>query len=402
MTHAESGITIEIAPAKMDAMVGRRPLMLCVDELHLCATEVKSFASILDQARRGGQNWGGQYLELLISTAPPERSTGIWAETLDVARRVRDGSLPDNTFFPLLYEWPLSRADLDPEDATQWWRGMPSCTADGTMAPRELQREFEQVRLTSSARDMALLLSQRLGIEPNESRGANQTVMQELWPAAKAPDNPAAEPIAISLDPGGVSDPFAAVFGWRESGNICIRAKQYLSQKGYADASDNLRALYDKAVAAGELRIFATIEEMDAAVLEDLRFAYSKNMPIIGGDRYGRAGFVPRLENELIGPGKFLEVKQGWSLMRAHDGAEALLLDGKLRVVHSPLLDANVQNLRLEDGPNGRRFSKAETGMSGRGEHKTDGCMAALGCLEILLEHTSDDGSSNDLTWWIA
>lgn len=400
ITHVESGIMIEIAPAKMDAMVGRRPLMLIVDELHLCATECKGFAAILDQARRGGQNWGGQYLELLISTSPPTHSTGIWAETLDHARKVRDGKLADETFFPAIFEWPLERSDLDPEDATQWWRGMPSCSPEGTMAPRELQKEFEQVRLTSNARDMALLLSQRLGIEPNESRGANQTVLQELWPSAAGPEKPNEHPQAIALDPGGVSDPFAVAFGWRENGNVCLRVKQHLSRKGYDDASDNLRALYDKAIKAGELKLHDTIEALDAAVLEEIRFGYAAHTPLVGGDRYGRAGFVPKLEQELIGPGKFEEVKQGWTLLRAHDATEALLLDGKLRVVQTPLLAANVINLRLEEGPNGRRFAKAEAGLSGAGEHKIDGCMAVLACVEMLLEKVPEGG--NDVAWWIA
>jgi phage terminase large subunit-like protein len=64
--HVSSGIKIEVSPARLDATVGRRPIMLLVDELHLCAIECRQFAQVLDQARKGGANWGDDFLEVAI------------------------------------------------------------------------------------------------------------------------------------------------------------------------------------------------------------------------------------------------------------------------------------------------------------------------------------------------
>ena len=391
LTHVASGITCEIAPPRLDATIGRRPLCLIVDEVHACATECRTFAQVLDQARKGGTNAGPEYLELFISTAPPETSTGTYAEMLDLARKTRDGVAvdPDDAFLPILFEWPHDRTDLDIEDPKEWWRGNPGAVPGGTMTLKSLVSEYEAAKRTGVPRNVALFLSQRLGVEPNQSKVGSRTSLQEYWADLTEPTDPSALPCVISIDPGGTDDPAAVCFAWDEgtTGGVALRCKQYITQQGYNRAGDSLRQLYDQAVDANELRVFSSGFEMDEAMMtEIIQFSEAAGSDlVVGGDSFGRAGFVSALQERLWGD--FVAVPQGWQLLRAYSTADQLAADGRLHPVKTPLLSANIQNLILEEGPKGRRFAKRDAAQSGSGQLKIDGAMALLGAIELIMEH---------------
>lgn len=106
---------------------------------------------------------------------------------------------------------------------------------------------------------------------------------------------------------------------------------------------------------------------------------------VVGSDSFGRAGFVPAPQERLRSD--FVSVPQGWQLLLAYATADQLAADGRLYPVKTPLLTANIENLIVEDGPNGRFFAKRDAGQSGVGQLKIYGAMALLGALELISEH---------------
>ena len=389
ITHVKSGIVLEIAPPRMDAVVGRRPICLLADEIHLMAAENRQFTQILDQIRKGGTNAGNLYLEILISTAPTDVAAGAYSELLTTARKQRDEGLGDGgRFCPILFEWPHDRDDLDLQDPNEWWRGNPSAVPDGTMALDTLIEEYDTAKRTGVPRNLALFLSQRLGIEPNQSRVGTRTPLQEAWADLLAPADPAHPPSVVAIDPGGSDDPGAVCYAWRTADDgVGMRCQQYLTRQGLDRAGDALRAVYDRAIAAGELLIYDSGGALDDAMTQHiLKFQEGLGSSlIVGGDSYGRAGFVPNLSKHLWND--FASVSQGWQLLRAYAALDQLAADKRLYPVKMPLLTANIENLILEDGPRGRRFAKRDAAASGQGQLKIDGAMAMVSATELLLEH---------------
>jgi phage terminase large subunit-like protein len=103
-----------------------------------------------------------------------------------------------------------------------------------------------------------------------------------------------------------------------------------------------------------------------------------------GGDLHGRTGFA-QLFRARTGQ-EYHAVGQGWQLQACLNDLEARVADGRLRHPHTPLLDFNVSNLRLEDTPNGRRFSKRDARASGQGLAKIDGVMALLSAIQLWAD----------------
>ena len=113
LTHETTGITIQIISCSMKNAVGRRPVLLLLDELHEMAQLSEATAAV-NQLRQGGANWGADFKCIAISTMPIDAPQGEFKRQLSYARGVRDGRIQDAEFLPLLYTFPMTeRPDLD-------------------------------------------------------------------------------------------------------------------------------------------------------------------------------------------------------------------------------------------------------------------------------------------------
>jgi phage terminase large subunit-like protein len=204
LVHGPTGIEIRVVPPDLCAAVGLRPVLLLIDEVHQAAVDSKDFSTVIDQLRRGMGNAGAEALEIAVTTAPAERSVGFYADWSRSMRAIRDGKAKDDSTLPVLYVWPTAREDLDLEDETQWWRGMPSLIMEagepGTMDASMLRKELAQAQQDEGGKSLELLLSQRMGIEPEERRTSQKAGLAGMWAGAPtAPPWPkVADRMAIS------------------------------------------------------------------------------------------------------------------------------------------------------------------------------------------------------------
>jgi phage terminase large subunit-like protein len=388
--HIASGITITVLPPQLSAAVGLRPALLLVDEIHIAALESREFSAVVDQLRRGGQNWPG-FLQIGISTAPPERAEGYYTEWLRRARAIRDGKMTNPRHLAVLFEFPIrEREDLDPFDRSQWWRGMPSLITEpggqGTMTADALQAELDEAASdmeVNGPETLRKLLSQRLGIEAEDRPGGGgQTVLAEYWPAIQTDAMP--EPtgqLFVALDPSaGLSDPFALLAVYKQGELTYAKAWQYLLKEGYGRAPDRLRLVYDQAKASGELSVFESEQAMRAAVFDRCRQLRDRSMgAVFGGDAAGLAGFVGEFQHRV---GEYVAVPQNWQLMSALELAEGLAHDKRLLHAGQPLLTYNIMSLTTSNN----RFVKLDAGASRQGVAKIDGAMALLSAVKLSAE----------------
>lgn len=390
LTHEATGITIQIISCSMKNAVGRRPVLLLLDELHEMAQLSEATAAV-NQLRQGGANWGADFKCIAISTMPIDAPVGEFKRQLSYARGVRDGRIPDTEFLPLLYTFPMAeRPDLDPLDPSEWWRGMPSLRTShqpGTMDTTELERELRQVADADDTESFALILSQRLGIERNADDALAETILHAQWIRCDTVTPAGAYDFTVcAIDAGGQDDPMAVCVARRPRATprrLDMWVTQFLTKTGYDRATANMQEVYDEAVSNNTLHLFDTAEECQQAVFNLIQQA---SPDIVGGDEHGISGFADAVR---ITTGKqFTSVPQNWQLSAALASLESRLLDGAVRHNHCPLLVNNVENLLVEDTPSGnRRLKKRDNRLSGQGYAKIDGIIACINAVSLADEH---------------
>ncbi|MEP2532957.1 hypothetical protein [Shimia sp.] len=389
LTHEASGITIQILTCDMKSAVGKRPVLLILDETHELA-QINQASAVVHQLRLGGANWGRAFKVLSISTMPILPPQGEFKRQLAYAKAVRSGEIDDPDFLPLLFQFPMTeRPDIDPLGPNQWWRGMPSLrTADqpGTMDASELERELKQAGDADDVESFALTLSQRLGIERNETDLA-ESILHSHWAKceAVAPAGPY-DFCAIGIDAGGSDDPMAVAVARRPTNNkraLDLWVTQFLTQTGYDRAHSTMQETYDEAIERDTLHIFETSEAAQAAVFDLVKQA---RPDVAGGDEHGITGFAQAFREET---GKaFTSVPQNWQMAAALASLEGRLLDGAVRHSHCPLLMANVENLLIVESASGNRhLKKRDNRLSGQGYAKIDGIIAVVNSAHLMDEH---------------
>jgi len=386
-----SGIKIQILPPDLSRTVGLRPNILLVDEVHECA-KVRSFPEAYDQIVRGGRN-NPDFKILSITTAPPGEPGPFYTEWLYKARKVRDAEISNDRFLPALFEYPTTqRPDLNPEDQSAWFFGMPSLITEpdgkGTMDAAALQRELEESLQHSDVdggSSLGYLLSQRLGIEYDDRAGGSKSVLQDHWPkcAIDLPLQRGSNPsVYAALDPSaGLGDPFALIYLWEFEDRLHCYSQQYLTREAYDRAVPKLKAIYDQAVKAGELHLKDNADQILDAVFAELSAAYQEhNSMVIGGDSAGLADFGNRYAQQDLP--RYVSVPQSWKLAASYYFVEGQIHAGKFRHYNQPLLNYNAQNIRL----NGNRFDKADATSGGVGNSKIDGFMGLLSAVHLRDE----------------
>jgi phage terminase large subunit-like protein len=361
--------------SEMASVVGASPSLAVVDELHLLGGTPRG-AKLVSQIRTGSVS-RREPIMLSISTAPVDRSEGVFAATYEKAKRVIAHKEIDPHFFAWLCEVP---PQLDPEDPENWHWSNPSLGY--TITTERLQAELARARSDPHAlRDFR---SQNLNVKPEETAGEGRWLALDAWDAAGDPtltlDRLLAESkeIFAGIDAGGLDDLSALVLlGRTGSGRFLVWLHQWLSRQGYAkrvSVND-----YDAFITARELSLFdggnGDVEEI-ATIMQ--RVAESGKLRLIGIDAFG----APGMEKALAPTGiEVATVPQGWRLTPSLSWVERQLAENALTHSGSSLMRWNMGNAVVTRVGNARSVSKATAVGSG----KIDGVAALLNAIAACL-----------------
>ena len=388
LTHKESKIQIKVTPPTLSAAAGRRVVGLLVDEVHVAALENRDFTTVVDQLRRGAGNFGDDFLHLSITTAPPARADGYYTQWLARMRAVRDGKVTDDSILPVLFEMPHDDPRIDPENPDEWWRGMPSLRTQsqplGTMDIKQLQRELDEAvrdAEITGGDSLQMMLSQRLGIEPDDRKGGGTTPLAEYWPKAAIDVvhlSSGEITTAVGIDPSpGLSDPFAVIRVVKSKDMYYVDSRQFLTQDAFDKAPERIMLVYQAAINVGELRLHDTSDEVQRQALAYISKQGNGLADLRGGDAAGLTGFKERFEATC---GEYVAVEQGWKLIGSFETTQALVQSGRMKHLNRPLLNENVRNIQLKNN----RFDKRDASSGGIGWSKIDGAMALFSAVHLL------------------
>jgi len=104
ITHRENGTVLKVVAADKDTVSGKKATGVLIDELWLFG-EKPNAENMLTEAT-GGQASRPEGFTVYLTTQSDKAPAGIFRKKLLYARGVRDGSIQDPAFMPILYEFP--------------------------------------------------------------------------------------------------------------------------------------------------------------------------------------------------------------------------------------------------------------------------------------------------------
>jgi phage terminase large subunit-like protein len=176
--YRRTGSRFTAIASELASVVGANVSLAVCDELHLLGASPKG--GKLHGQIKSGSIARREPLLVSISTAPIDRSEGIFESTLSKARRVISGEEVDPHFFGWICEPPKG---VDPEAMENWHWSNPSLGY--TITLDRLKEQWDSVQSDPVA--LATFRSQNLNIQPDATAGAGRWLSLAQWDAAASP-----------------------------------------------------------------------------------------------------------------------------------------------------------------------------------------------------------------------
>jgi phage terminase large subunit-like protein len=377
--------TLKVVAADSATVTGKKAIGVFVDELHEFGKSAKA-AAMLTEAT-GGITSRPEGFVFYCTTQSAEPPAGVFLDKLSYARKVRDGTVKDPRFLPVIYEFPTSmlesRAyeDLDNAFITNPNWGV---SVDAEVIAQKLQEAGEAGE--HAVRDVrAKHLNVEIGLNLRSDRWAGadfweqqgqleQTfTLQELIARS--------EVVTMGGDGGGLDD----LLGQYAIGR-CKTTRRWL---GWAHAWAHPSVLERRKEIAPRLRDFAAqghvtlVERIGEDVEQfaaNVALVYKSNLLYkIGIDPSGIGGILDAMLQADIPEDRIIGITQGWKLNGPIKTAERKLAEGVFVHGAQPLMAWCVGNAKIVPSGNAVIITKQASGTG-----KIDPLMAMFNAIELM------------------
>jgi phage terminase large subunit-like protein len=207
ITHRITGATLKVVAAASETVGGKKATGILIDEAWLFG-KMQNAENMIREAC-GGLASRPEGFVIWLTTQSDEAPAGIFKQKLDYARGVRDGRIDDNSFLPILYEFPESilkdKLYMDPK---YWKITNPNMGAsvDETFITREFKKAEE-----AGEESLQGFLSKHLNIEMGLSLRSRRWAGADYWEAAAGDVTleiilAKSEVVVVGIDGGGLDD----------------------------------------------------------------------------------------------------------------------------------------------------------------------------------------------------
>lgn len=386
--HRGNGATLKVVAADNETVGGKKATGILLDECWLFGKRPNA-ENMLREAC-GGLASRPEGFVIWLTTQSDEAPAGIFKQKLDYARGVRDGKISDNSFLPVLYEYPESfLKEKKYLDQKYWFITNPNLNASVDM--KFLEREFSKAQEAGES-SMQGFLAKHLNVEMGLSLKSARWAGADFWEDAGGDVTldsilEKCEVIEIGIDGGGLDDLLGLAVLGRESGNgnwllwvhawchnIALERRKSEAPK-YRDFEKD-----------GDLSIMDMTEEGIKEVGDIVRkVAASGLLDRIGVDPSGLGLIADELEagdeqgNGKIEHDRIVGIPQGWRLNGAIKTMEVKVAGKSIIHGNQKLMAWCVGNARVEPRGNATSITKQ---VSGTG--KIDPVMASLNTVALM------------------
>lgn len=403
ITHRETGATLQVVAADSDTVAGKKWIFTLVDELWLFGKRSNAAKMLLEAT--GGMASRPEGFVLYLTTQSDEPPAGVFREKLDYARKVRDGTVVDPEFLPVLYEFPREMIDSGEYlDESNWYITNPNLGAsvDVSYIRRKI-REAQEGQGGSLQDVLAKHLNVEIGLNLRSDRWAGADFWSLAVTKAFGIDEiiDRCDVVVVGIDGGGLDDLLGLVVLGREAvtGKLLAWAHAWAHEIVLQRRKEIATALKDFE-ADGDLTIVASPGD-DVQSLSDIvcRLNDAGMIPDkagIGVDAAGIGDIVAELvkEGRGISMDQIIAVRQGYSLNGAIKSTERQIAAKSLLHGGSRMMNWCVSNARIEDKGNAILVTKAASGKA-----KIDPLMALFNAVSLMALNPESQKYNPSFTW---
>jgi phage terminase large subunit-like protein len=393
--NLNSNAFLNVVAADSQTVSGIKATSVFIDELHEFGRQEKSEGMLIEAT--GGLMSRPEGFIIYATTQSEEPPAGIFGKKLNYARKVRDGEIEDNTFLPILYEFPKSylkdKSYLDPKN---FYITNPNFGAS-------VDETFLKSRYKQSVEDgdesVQKFIAKHLNIQVGMSLKSQRWTGADFWERAGEDITldtilDVSDVVVIGVDGGGLDDLLgvAVVGRHAETRDWLLWIKAWLHPIAM-ERRKSEKSKYMDFAKDGDLVIVDRVGQ-DMKEFGDL-VMYCESSGLldrIGFDPYCIGDIVAEIESRdfpKINPksekhDRLMHVPQGWRLSGAIKTTERRLAgtdeSGK-RMIHAnqPLMSWCVGNARCEVKGNNLYITKQASGTA-----KIDPLMAAFDAVSLM------------------
>lgn len=371
ITHRGTGATLKVIAADSETVGGKKATGILCDEAWLFGK--RNNAENMLREACGGLASRPEGFVIWLTTQSDEAPAGIFKQKLDYARGVRDGKIDDNSFLPVLYEFPDSflkeKKYLDPK---YWFVTNPNLNA--SVDVKFLDREFKKAQEAGDA-SMQGFLAKHLNVEMGMSLKSQRWAGADFWEAAAGEVTldiilERSEVIEIGIDGGGLDDLLGlAVIGRESSTGKWLAWTRAWAHEIALERRKSEAPKYHDFAKDGDLVIVEEIGQ-DIKQAGDIvrKCDASGLLDRIGVDQAGIGAIVDELEQgDEKGQGaiehdRIVGIPQGWRLNGAIKTVERKVAEKSLVHGDQAMMRWCVGNARVEPRGNAISITKQASG----------------------------------------
>lgn len=384
ITHRTTGATLKIVAADSNTVAGKKASFVLVDEVHQFGS-MATAEGMLREAT-GGLAARPEGAILYLTTQSDQPPAGVFKSKLDYARGVRDGTVKDDRFLPVIYEFPdhMIKAG-EHKNPANFHLVSPNM---GYSVDKEfLEREFQKAEVEGES-SMRGFLAKFLNVEIGLNLRSDRWAGADFWEAqAKAPGITLddlldrCEVVDVGIDGGGLDDLLGlAVVGRDSDTREWLTWTHAWAHPSVLERRKEVAPRLHDFAKDGDLTLVKHIGDDVADVASICAMIEARGLlDKIGCDPAGLGGIVDALAEAEIPEDKLIGVSQGWKLTGAIKTAERKLAEGVLVHGGQALMAWCVGNAKVEPRGNAVIITKQAAGSA-----KIDPLMALFNAVTLM------------------
>ena len=384
ITHRDTNATLKVVAADSEAVGGKKAIGIFVDELWIFGKRANAEAMLREAT--GGLASRPEGFIIWATTQSDAPPAGVFRQKLLYARQVRDGKIKDNSFLPVLYEFPKAMLDSGAHrDAANAYVTNPNLGLSVDEA--FIERGFAQAQLDGEE-SFRGFLAKHLNVEIGLALLSDRWAGADFWERqavdfCQSLDDliQRCEVIDLGIDGGGLDDllGFAAV-GREKGTRRWLVWTHAWAHPSVLERRKQEAPRFNDFAKDGHLTLVKRIGE-DIEAVADLaaKVENAGLLDMIGLDPQGVGAILEALSDAGIPAEKATGISQGWKLGGAIKTTERKLAEGGLIHGGQPLMAWCCGNARVEPRGNAILITKQASGSA-----KIDPLMALFAAVALM------------------